>query len=95
MEESKEAVVPVQESGDDVIKIKRLSTLVTNIIRNTGTWGGAVPDGKISRWGQETVKRKSLTDAAFRHANFTKLETEQTMRLGKGGRAREGGRSNE
>ena len=84
LEESKDTVIPVPESGEDVIRIKRLSTLVTNIIRNTGTWGGAVPDGKVSRWGQETVKRKSLTDAAFRHANLNKLETEQTMRLGKG-----------
>ena len=61
---------------------------MTNIIKNTGTWGGAVVDGERSRshsqWGQQALKRKSLTDAASRNNNLNKLETEQTMRLGKG-----------
>ena len=79
------------DKGDDVIKVKRLSTLVTNIVRNTGTWGGTVADGERSRgnsnWGQDLMKKKNASDAAARkndHDNLNKLESESLVRVVKG-----------
>ena len=67
--------------------MKRLSTLVTNIVRNTGTWGGTVADGERSRsssnWGQDLIRKKNATDAAARK-NLNKLESDSTLRAVKG-----------
>jgi hypothetical protein len=76
------------DKGDDVIKVKRLSTLVTNIVRNTGTWGGTVADGERSRsssnWGQDLMRKKNASDAAARKSDqdkLNKLESESLVRM--------------
>jgi hypothetical protein len=76
------------DKGDDVIKVKRLSTLVTNIVRNTGTWGGTVADWERSRsnsnWGQDFMRKKNASDAAARKNDQDKLESESLVRVEKG-----------